>query len=326
MFPMGRLIGTVIGRTVRNFTQRSAAVSQQVLDLSSGGGESACSTSRSGQTPLFPTTQAPAASLVNAVSTRLRWDRCHHAASILPFIREKHIAHPAVWEEVLTVDEMKTRLCSVSKASQVPHLKSAAEPENPKNTDLSQDTVTPVHRSETSGSTHQKVSARPVIKKATKQEVRKAHAKVQAILNLAVPNSVHGGKRSWSREEDRVLGAYMVHLAASEVVLKGRVRHILKSRDFKTPEKRRKLKLALTTLRRVRKVKKIIGWYFSAIDRWESRGRCELEEEKLMMYLTLRLEDEADKLDVKKKRNRLENFRRFLRSVRELMSVWHSGE
>ncbi|XP_035663019.1 uncharacterized protein LOC118406789 [Branchiostoma floridae] len=327
MFSTGRLIGTIVGVAVRNFTQRSAAVSQQLLDISSGGHGGESPGSRHGQTPPFPTTQAPAASLVNAVSTRLRWDRCHHAASILPFIRERHIAHPAVWEEVLTVDEMKTRLCNVSKASQVPHPKSVAEPQSLKDTGLSQDPVMPFQRRSVTNraSQSQKVSVRPVIKKATKQDARKAHAKVQAILDLAVTNSVHGGRRSWNREEDRVLGAYMVHLAASEVVLKEKVRHILKSREFNT-EKMQKLMLALTTLNRVRKVKNIIGWYFRAVDRWESRGKCELEEEKLLMYLTLRLEDEADKLGVKKKRNWLENFRCFVSSIRELISVWHSGE
>ncbi|XP_019614502.1 PREDICTED: uncharacterized protein LOC109462402 [Branchiostoma belcheri] len=163
----------------------------------------------------------------------------------------------------------------------------------------------------------QMISEKPNITIKEQQEA------VVKVLETVIAHSFYGEGTPWSRhEEEKLLLTHLADLTASERELREKTHSIFKTHD--NPDLSSRSRTDAKTLRRVRKSKRIIFNHLRSMESWERRGACEYEREKRLTYVTLRLEHEADVMEEKEKQ-RLKNFRGFLRSLGEMLSVWYSG-
>ncbi|XP_078701793.1 uncharacterized protein LOC144927881 [Branchiostoma floridae x Branchiostoma belcheri] len=326
MFPLGR---SLVGRLCQSFagaTKRPLATCQ-VLSSSVPSTSENCSFLKNRQMA------AQSAPLVNAVNRRHKWmDVNGHPNSVLPFIRSEEETHLTMWEDACTIDTMKVHLTTLSAAARLPRT-TAVSPDPPQDNPLvgqlgthdgcpaateQDDGPTHLHELETAAdepATMQMKSEKPNITIKEQQEA------VVKVLETVIAHSFYGEGTPWSRqEEEKLLLTHLADLTASERELREKTHSIFKTHDNPDLRSRTDAK----TLRRVRKSKRIIFNHLRSMESWERRGACEYEREKRLTYVTLRLEHEADVMEEKEKQ-RLKNFRGFLRSLGEMLSVWYSG-
>ncbi|CAH1263311.1 Hypp2663 [Branchiostoma lanceolatum] len=153
---------------------------------------------------------------------------------------------------------------------------------------------------------------------------RDTKAKVRALLLMSIASTMDRQRDAWSREEERMLGALYVLLQATEALLEHHLKIIHDKTTQPTPREQQTVQNLDKELYRLRKLRHILKSYMRTMIRWERGGKCEREREKILQELTLRLEEEADKMEGGKI-NRWKNFRAFVRSFREMFSIWYSG-
>ncbi|XP_078673375.1 uncharacterized protein LOC144912247 [Branchiostoma floridae x Branchiostoma belcheri] len=153
---------------------------------------------------------------------------------------------------------------------------------------------------------------------------RNTKAKVRALLLMSIACTMDHQRDTWSREEERMLGALYVLLMATEALLQHHLNIIYSKTTPPTSRQQQTLKHLDKELNQVKKLRYILKSYMRTMIRWERRGKCEREREKILQELTLRLEEEADNMEGGKI-NRWKNFLAFIKSFREMFSIWYSG-
>ncbi|CAH1252998.1 Hypp1058 [Branchiostoma lanceolatum] len=276
---------------------------------------------------------AQSAPLVNAVNRRHRWmDVNGHPSSILPFIRNAEVSHLAMWEDACTVDTMKAHLTTLSAAARLP-CATAVQPETPQDSLLDRQPnthgVRPVPVELDDGSTQKQNTAESVsmevINENPKITIKEQQEAVVQVLETIIDHTFYGEGTPWSREEEnRLLLNHVADLSVSERELREKARAIFKKHGYLKAVRTQRAATVAKKLYRVRKSRRIIFRHLRAMDSWDRRGACELEREKRLTLITLRLEHEADVME-KKEKQRLKNFRSFLRSLGEMLSVWYAG-
>ncbi|XP_066271557.1 uncharacterized protein [Branchiostoma lanceolatum] len=164
-----------------------------------------------------------------------------------------------------------------------------------------------------------------VINEKPKITIKEQQEAVVQVLETIIDHSFYGEGTPWSREEEnRLLLNHVADLSVSERDLREQARAIFKKHGYLKAVWMERAVTVVKKLFRVRKSRRIIFRHLRAMESWDRRGACELEREKRLTLITLRLEHEADVME-KKEKQRLKNFRSFLRSLGEMLSVWYAG-
>ncbi|CAH1232890.1 Hypp524 [Branchiostoma lanceolatum] len=326
MLPLGRCL---IGRfcpSLASASKRSLATGQVFSSSVPSCGEN-CASLKDRQV------SAHSAPLVNAVNRRHKWmDVNGHPNSILPFIRNAEVSHLAVWEDACTVDTMKAHLTTLSAAARLP-CATAVQPETLQDSLLDGHPSTRGGRSvaveqddgPTQGQDTDESVSMEVINEKPNITIKEQQEAVVQVLGSVIDHTYYGEGTPWSREdENRLLLNHVADLSVSERKLREKARAIFEKHGYLKAVWTRRAETVVKKLYRVRKSRRIIFRHLRAMDSWDRRGACELEREKRLTLITLRLEHEADVMEEKEKQ-RLKNFRSFLRSLGEMLSVWYAG-